>query len=84
MWNQIVNLSLTRNMRLLINKDSGAAVFANNVIMLGDGNIANTMDNTIKLPVGKMFSNSIIFKIMYDFKNIKIKNDYLKDVFWHQ
>ena len=57
LWNKIVKLSLTRNMRLSITEDLGAAVFANNLIMLRDGNIANTMENTIKLPVGKMFSN---------------------------
>ena len=47
-------------MRLSINEDSDAAEFKNNLIMLEDGNInANSIDNSIILPVGIMVSNSI-------------------------
>ena len=63
LWNKIIKLSLTRNMRLSLNEDSDASEFANNLIMLGDGNInVNSIDNSIKLPVGKMVSNSIELK----------------------
>ena len=45
LWNTIIKLLLTRNMRLSINEDSEASEFANNVIMLGDGNSnANSID----------------------------------------
>ena len=48
--NKIIKLSLTRNMRLSLNEDSDASEFANNLIMLGDGNInVNSIDNSIKL-----------------------------------
>ena len=62
LWNTIIKLLLTKNMRLSINEDSEVSEFANNLIMLGDGNInANSIDNSIKLPVAKMVSriNSI-------------------------
>ena len=42
-------------MRLSLNEDSDASEFANNLIMLGDGNInVNAIDISIKLPVRKM------------------------------
>ena len=45
LWNTIIKLLLTRNMRLSINEDSETSEFANNVIMLGDGNSnANSID----------------------------------------
>ena len=55
LWNKIIKFSLTRNMRLSLNEDSDASEFANNLIMLGDGNInVNAIDISIKLPVRKM------------------------------
>ena len=63
LWNKIIKLSLTRNIRLSINEDSDVSEFENNLIMIGDGNInVNSIDNSIKLPIGKMVINSIELK----------------------